>query len=65
MIWTVLVDLDLDDLDTLERVRQQLVDCLESETGTRPKTRTIRSDHLSLILEPELPEYVPPNRRNS
>lgn len=54
MIWTVLVDLDLDDQATLERVRNMLQDCLENETGVRPRTRTIRSDHLSLILQPEL-----------
>lgn len=49
--WSIITELELDD-DAIERVRTVLVDCLEQEIGSRPRTRTIRSDSLQAALKP-------------
>lgn len=48
-VWTVIVELDCTD-ELLVQARKAIMAAVQFETGTRPATRTIRSDALNAAL---------------
>lgn len=54
-VWTVIVELDVTD-DLLAQTRKAIMAAVQFETGSRPTTRTIRSDAFRAALgDPYVP----------